>query len=95
MTPDDSDTEEHRIVLNQHDLDHLNGGQPVFKGIKDNVLLVLEPTEVNENVVPIEELEALADEWEEDAKHLEQQFAAGLLKHKALELRELLEAHDE
>lgn len=33
--------EEHRIELSQHDLDHLNGGQPVFKGIGEDVLIVL------------------------------------------------------
>lgn len=38
---DDLDTEEHRIELSQFDLDHLNAGQPVFKGIGEDVLLVL------------------------------------------------------
>ncbi|AGM11241.1 hypothetical protein M197_gp77 [Haloarcula hispanica tailed virus 2] len=38
---DATDVEEHRIELSQFDLDHLNAGQPVFKGIGEDVLLVL------------------------------------------------------
>lgn len=33
--------EEHRIELSQFDLDHLNAGMPVFKGVGDDILLVL------------------------------------------------------
>lgn len=38
---DADDVEEHRIELSQFDLDHLNNGQPVFKGIGEDVRLVL------------------------------------------------------
>ena len=34
---------EHRIWLSEHDMDHLNDGQPVYKGIGDETLLVLTP----------------------------------------------------
>lgn len=37
------DVEEVGIVLTPHDVDHLNGGQPVFKGIGEETLLVLQP----------------------------------------------------
>lgn len=35
------DVEEHDIWLNPHDMDHLRDGAPVFKGIGEDVLLVL------------------------------------------------------
>lgn len=35
------DIEEHRIELSQYDLDHLNAGQPIFKGVRDDIRLVL------------------------------------------------------
>lgn len=38
---DNSDVDEHRIELSQFDLDHLNAGQPVFKGVGEDLLLVL------------------------------------------------------
>lgn len=33
--------EEYRIELSQHDLDHINAGQPVFKGVGDSLRIVL------------------------------------------------------
>lgn len=33
--------EEHRIELSQFDLDHLNAGQPVYKGIGEDTRIVL------------------------------------------------------
>lgn len=38
---DQEDIEEHRIELSQFDLDHLNAGQPVFKGVRDDIRLVI------------------------------------------------------
>lgn len=32
---------EHDIWLTPHDMDHLEGGQPVYKGIGEDTLLVL------------------------------------------------------
>ena len=36
-----SDVDEVDVWLTPHDIDHLNGGEPVFKGIGKNTLLVL------------------------------------------------------
>lgn len=36
-----TDVEEHDIWLNPHGMDHLRDGAPVFKGIGEDVLLVL------------------------------------------------------
>ena len=33
--------EEHHIELSQFDMDHLNEGQPIFKGVGDGIRLVL------------------------------------------------------
>jgi len=38
---DETNIEENRIELSQYDLDHLNQGQPVFKGIGEDTRIVL------------------------------------------------------
>lgn len=35
------DIEEHQIELSQFDMDHLNAGMPVYKGIGEDIRLVL------------------------------------------------------
>ena len=41
LTSDD----EIEIWLNPHDIDHLKGGQPVYKGVDDDMLIVLRTRE--------------------------------------------------
>lgn len=40
-----TDVEEHDIWLNPHDMNHLRNGAPVFKGIGEDVRLVLRPAD--------------------------------------------------
>jgi hypothetical protein len=50
MTDSDHSTDivEHNIRLTEYDLDHLNDGQPVFKGVNENLRIVLRPEYVEE-----------------------------------------------
>lgn len=43
MSDQSTDITEHDIWLHSHDMDHLNDGQPVFKGIGEDIRLVIRP----------------------------------------------------
>lgn len=43
-----SDVDEENVWLTPHDVDHLNAGQPVFKGVGEDQLLVLRPASWDE-----------------------------------------------
>lgn len=43
-----SDVTEHDVWLTPHDMDHLEDGAPVYKGIGDDVLLVLRAADWDE-----------------------------------------------
>ena len=47
-----TDVTEHDIWLGPHDIDHLNDGQPVFKGIGEDTRLVLRPTDPSTDQSP-------------------------------------------
>lgn len=52
-----SDVEELDVWLTPHDMDHLRGGQPVFKGVGDDTLIVLRSASWDE----LRQIEDLAD----------------------------------